>query len=125
MAQILIIEDDDALLEMLKNILEADGHQIVAFRDPAKALLHLKDPANKPPRLILTDVMMPGVDGYTLLARLQEDVRTRSIPLIVMTAKDQLRSVFEGSGNVTAFLEKPFDLAKLRQAVQKAAEARR
>jgi CheY-like chemotaxis protein len=69
------------------------------------------------PELILLDVMMPEMDGYTVQTQLLEDSNTKGIPIIILTAKGQLRDVFAMSANVKAYIEKPFDPKTLRQKI--------
>jgi CheY-like chemotaxis protein len=61
--------------------------------------------------------MLPGMDGFTLHEALHHDARTRSVPVIIVTAKDWTRPAFTPSVNVVAFLAKPFDISLLREAV--------
>ena len=72
----------------------------------------------KLPDLIILDVRMPVVDGYTVNLKLQRDSRTRAIPILVLTAKKQkLRELFELAPNVAAYVQKPFDPKALRALV--------
>jgi len=59
-------------------------------------------------------VMMPIMDGFTVSARLAEDDRTKNIPLIILTAKGEMRELFEAAANVITYVEKPFDPKDLR-----------
>ena len=70
------------------------------------------------PDLIILDIMMPEMDGYTVNARLTENESTRKIPVIILTAKGQMRDVFEMASNVAFYMEKPFDPKHLREKIQ-------
>ena len=80
----------------------------------------LLDPGLERPQLIILDIMMPEMDGFTFHNRLQEDKRTRRIPIIVTTAKGGIKEAFRQSASVAAFMEKPFLIEDLRGAVDKA-----
>jgi len=70
------------------------------------------------PDLIILDVMMPIMDGYTLNGLLQREDMTRSIPILVLTAKGQkMRDLFEMAPNVAAYVQKPFDPKMLRELI--------
>lgn len=120
MALILVIDDDEAISSMVRDVLTMDGHEVKVFADGSPALDYLKDPASPMPAAILTDIMMPGLDGEHLSGMLSADKRTARIPLIVMTAKGKMRPLFPGAA---AFIEKPFNLGALRDAVRKAVGA--
>ncbi len=120
MGRIIIIDDDPSIVGLLNDLLAADGHELTTYQSSVEALRILKDPRYKRPQLILLDVMMPEIDGFTLLSKLSEDKRTRSIPVIVMTARGQLADVFVQYPAVKAFIAKPFDLRGIRDKVKQA-----
>lgn len=120
MGRIIIIDDDPSIAGLLRDLLEAEGHELTTYQSSVEALRVLRDPRCRRPQLILLDVMMPELDGFTLLSKLGEDKRTRSIPVIVMTARGQLADVFVQYPAVKAFVEKPFDLQGLRRQVLRA-----
>ncbi len=106
-----MVDDEKDVVELLKFLLEKDGHtEITAYNGREALEIVMKDI----PELILLDVMMPEMDGYTVQTRLQDNPATKSIPIIVLTAKGQLRDVFAMSANVKAYMEKPFDPKALR-----------
>ncbi|MBV9080056.1 MAG: response regulator [Elusimicrobia bacterium] len=115
MSKILVTDDEKDVVELLKFLLEKDGHQVMTAYNGKDALVAAQK--NKPD-LILLDVMMPEMDGYTVQTRLLEDANTKTIPIIILTAKGQLRDVFAMSANVKAYIEKPFDPKTLRSKIQ-------
>ena len=115
MSKILVVDDEKDVVELLKFLLEKDGFSVVTAYNGREALEVAGD---QKPDLILLDVMMPEMDGYTVQTRLLENQTTRQIPIIVLTAKGQLRDVFAMSANVKAYIEKPFDPKTLRQKIQ-------
>lgn len=121
MARILVIDDERDVVTLIKFLLEKDGHQITEAYNGAEALARLgvepKAEGVTFPDLIIMDVMMPVLDGYATATRLREDPTTRAIPLIILTAKGQMKELFEMAPNVAAYIEKPFDPKNLRELV--------
>jgi len=122
-ASILVVDDDKDVVELLKFTLEKAGHTVAGAFSGAEALQVIGvDPpqAGIPlPDLIILDIMMPVMDGYTTAARLRENPDTRSIPLVIVTAKGKMRDIFEPASNVKAYIEKPFDPNQLRDLVSR------
>jgi DNA-binding response OmpR family regulator len=117
MANILVVDDERNVVELVAFLLEKEGHQVRTVGDGQACLDAV---AADKPDLIVLDVMLPILDGYTVCTRLAEDDVTRSIPIIMLTAKGQMRDVFTMSSNVAAYLDKPFDPSDLRARVMKA-----
>lgn len=82
---VLAIDDNDDTLQLLKRYTLATRYRLLAARDPQEAL----ELAKAAPRIILLDVMMPGVDGWELLGRLRQHPLTSHIPVLVVTVLDQ------------------------------------
>lgn len=124
MARILIVEDEPAIVTLMRFVLEKAGHEVTAAYNGEEGLRALgvdpQDPAVPLPDLVVLDVMMPVMDGYTMSLRLREDPRAAKLPLLVVTAKGDTRSLFEKMPGVAAFFGKPFNPKDLREAVAKA-----
>ncbi|MBI5240556.1 MAG: response regulator [Elusimicrobia bacterium] len=121
MAHIMIVDDERDVVTLVKFLLERDGHMVTTAFDGADALAKLgvepANPAAPVPDVIVLDVMMPILDGFTVSARLGGDARTKGIPLIILTAKGEMRDLFQVSQNVASYLEKPFDPKTLRERI--------
>jgi DNA-binding response OmpR family regulator len=117
MAKILAVDDEKEMVELLKVLLEKDGHLVAAAHNGTEALAHL---AQETPDLILLDVTMPDMDGYTFVSNLQAEDATRDIPVMVLTGREGLRDTFVVFSNVADFITKPFDVKDLRSRVQAA-----
>ncbi len=122
MATIMIVEDEPEIVALLRFLLEKEGYAVSEASNGQAALgrlgLEPPDPAAPLPDLMILDVMMPVMDGFTLNTRLQANPRTRSIPIVVLTAKGQkMRDLFELAPNVAAYIQKPFDPGMLRELV--------
>ncbi|HAH05582.1 MAG TPA: two-component system response regulator [Elusimicrobia bacterium] len=121
MANILIVDDERDLVELVKVILARDGHAVREAFDGVEALSVLgvapESPEGFKPDLILVDVWMPQLDGPGLARRLAQAPKTSAIPLLVLTAKDQVTAQFSSVQSVAGFISKPFEPKDLRDAV--------
>lgn len=108
MRRILVVDDEEAIQEVVQLGLEVATDWLVELA-PSGAQAVVRCSAD-PPDAVLLDVMMPTMDGPTTFARLQENPRTRSIPVILLTAKVQPaeRRRYEDLA-VAGVLAKPFD----------------
>jgi two-component system phosphate regulon response regulator PhoB len=119
--RILAIDDEPAVGEMLRFILEQDGFQAELVEDAAQAINSIKKTR---PDLILLDWMLPGMSGVELAERLKEQSDTRSIPIIMLTAKGEEDDKVKGL-NVGAddYVTKPFSsrelLARIRTILRR------
>ncbi len=92
-ADILVVEDSIASLRMLTEILAKEGYKIRPIEQPQSAL---KAAFAKPPSLILLDVKMPKMSGFEVCRRLKQDERTRDVPVIFVSALDELQDRIQG-----------------------------
>src|SRR5688572_24948115 len=83
MASILVVDDNRANREALGALLESAGHGVVLATSAAEALAAARE---SPPHLVISDVLMPGADGYLLARELRADARTARIPVVFYTA---------------------------------------
>lgn len=81
---ILVVDDDENIRVLLSHVLAEEGLPVMLAAGGEEALRAV---AERPPRLVLLDLMMPGIDGFTVLQRMRADARTRHIAVIVVTAK--------------------------------------
>ncbi|MFI5279065.1 MAG: sigma-54-dependent transcriptional regulator [Gemmatimonadales bacterium] len=117
---ILIVEDDDAQLKMLKTVLEADGWTVSATTSGEKAISLVEKSEDLD--VILTDLLMPGMDGKAVLEAVRE--RRPEVPVIIMTAHASIDSAVElMQAGAHLYLEKPTKLPELRLAVRRARDA--
>ena len=80
---ILVVEDSDEIRELLGFVLEAEGYQVVALEDGRDVVETARE---QQPLLITLDLALPGKDGWAIVRELQEDDRTRDIPILVISA---------------------------------------
>ena len=69
------------------------------------------------PDVMILDIMMPGTDGYTVQTKMLENEATKNVPIIILTAKGQMKDLFGMASNVAAYIEKPFDPKILQEKV--------
>ena len=110
--RILIAEDDLNSLNLLRKFLESKGHQIVTAHNGQDALDKFGEAK---PDLLLLDVMMPKLDGWTVLQKIRETANT---PVIMVTAKDSTDDKVRGlSTGADDYITKPFDLREVEVRV--------
>ncbi|MFP4221159.1 MAG: EAL domain-containing protein [Phormidium sp.] len=103
---ILIVDDDPANLEVLSNLLERSGYEVLIARDGYSAIERAR---YDPPDLICLDVMMPGIDGFETCRRLKNQAETVDIPVIFMTALSDIEHQVMGLGlGAVDYIPKPF-----------------
>jgi DNA-binding NarL/FixJ family response regulator len=113
--RVLIVDDEANLLMALEACLRSAGYEVVPAKDAGEALLRL---AEGVPDLIVSDVRMPGTDGYALARHLRASPRTNLVPIVFLTAKDAVADRVEGfKSGVDAYLTKPFESAELLAVV--------
>src|SRR5690349_9392399 len=116
MPKILIVDDDKNILDLLQLMLSREGHTTVIARD-GKAGLAMAQQEH--PDLIILDVMMPEMDGFSVSGALFKDPAMRKIPILILTAKGNARGILELVPNVTICMDKPFETADLLKNVRK------
>src|SRR4051812_43476927 len=120
MATVLVVDDEADILELIRVNLELDGHDVMTALGGQQALDQVRD---RHPDCILLDVMMPGMDGWTVLGRIkaETDVDISHIPVLMVTARDaeeaRIRGGIEGA---IRYVTKPFSPSVLRDEVRDA-----
>ena len=116
MARILVIDDDAAISELIAVNLEMAGYDVSQAEDGIKGqalALQLQ------PDLIMLDLMLPRVDGFTVCQRLRRDERTAEIPVLMLTALSQTQDKVEGfNAGADDYLTKPFEVEEMLARVR-------
>ena len=113
--KILVVEDNFATRTMLEHTLELEGYDVVALPDGSLVDAQLEDTV---PSLVILDVMMPGVDGFTVLKKIRATDRTHELPVLLLTALDDADSTWQGwTGGCDYYMNKPFDTDDLLSVV--------
>ncbi|MBN8710087.1 MAG: SpoIIE family protein phosphatase [Verrucomicrobia bacterium] len=112
---LLVVDDNAENSHLLARTLERQGHRTMEVQNGLEALAVL---AEKPVDLVLLDVLMPELDGYETLNRIKADAKLRHIPVIMISALDELQSVVRCiEAGAEDYLPKPFDPTLLRARV--------
>ena len=109
--RLLVVDDEPNLLRAVAACLKAEGYEVSTARSGHEALLQL---AESVPDLIVSDIRMPGMDGYKLARQLRGSQRTALVPIVFLTAKDETSDRIEGfRAGIDAYLTKPFEPEEL------------
>jgi len=112
-ARILVIEDDEAILKLIRRSLAYEGYQVVTATDGPSGLTAARD---NPPDLVVLDLMLPGLDGMEVCRRLRSGGPT---PIIILTAKDSINDRVMGLDmGADDYMVKPFNLDELLARVR-------
>lgn len=110
------VEDDASIRDIEVYALQSTGYEAKGFEDGTSFLKELK---NQKPELVVLDVMLPGIDGITLLQKLKEDPETREIPVVMATAKGAEYDKIQGLDlGADYYLTKPFGVMEFVSCVK-------
>ena len=114
-ARVVVIDDDEAVLDSVRVLLELEGFNVETF---GQASVFLQRCEGKLPGCLVTDVRMPDMDGLELLRRLRADPKLALVPIVLMTSSREqpdLRAAYELGAN--AYVVKPVHFEDFRKAV--------
>jgi DNA-binding response OmpR family regulator len=113
--RVLVVDDDPVILKLLQVNFEMEGYEVLTAADGAQGLAAATAGA---PDVIVTDVMMPVMDGLALLAALREHDATRTTPVIILSAKAQTSDRRDGlEAGAADYVTKPFEPLELLERV--------
>ena len=122
--KILVVDDEQQLALAVKIRLQSRGYEVVTAPDGKKGLEMLEQ---EHPDLVLLDVLMPVMDGYSCLREINARIGRGKLPIIVLTARDRMKDLFELEG-IEDYVIKPFDhedlLMRIDRALKRRAEKR-
>lgn len=117
MARILAVDDEPNIVRLIQVNLERMGYQVETANNGVQALEKIR--ASRPD-LVVSDVMMPEMDGFELLSTIRRDATLEDLPVIMLTAKAQDRNVMEGyQRGADMYLTKPFNPMELISFVKR------
>jgi DNA-binding response OmpR family regulator len=120
-SKILIVDDDETMTNLLQTLVMMEGHAPTIVNDSRKAMEMVR---SVDPELILLDLMMPGLSGFELCALLQRDPKFANIPIIVVSARDDVESKKRAlRAGAKDYLTKPFDANELLQKIRELTRA--
>lgn len=120
---VLVIDDDESIVEMIRMGLEADGMKVLGAGDGAEGIEVLN---REPVDVVVLDIMMPRVDGWMALMEIRNNPATADLPVIMLTAKTQdLAKILAFKQGVQQYVTKPFNILELSARVESLAKSRR
>ena len=115
--KVLVIDDEPEMLNLVKFTLEKGGFEVSTCDNGRHAwdeILRVK------PDLLVLDVMLPGIDGYSLQLKISQDAATKDMPIIILTALEPSKTLFQKFPQVVGFMTKPFKTEDLLQTAKNA-----
>ncbi|HIG99411.1 MAG TPA: response regulator [Thermoplasmata archaeon] len=117
---ILVVDDYIDIVVSVKQVLEdPTGEFRVIAADSGEKCLQLLEQTTPLPDLILLDIMMPGMSGWDVAARIKQNDRWRNVPIVFLTAKGDEMSIGIGHLASEDYIVKPFDIIKLKESVKR------
>jgi DNA-binding response OmpR family regulator len=113
--KILVVEDEEAVRELEKFILEQHGYEVMEARDGLEGLTKAEF---RRPDLILLDLMMPDVSGGRMFDEMHEHPATKDIPIVVVTGKPDAHEVFDDQIGADNVIMKPFEADALIERIR-------
>lgn len=115
--KILLVDDEEALLEILSSRLKFAGYEVFTANSGEAAIDLLK---KNNPHMVILDIMMPGMDGFSVLGKLKENPKTRSIVVVMLTSKGDASSIRKAiSLGAADYIIKPFTPAILLEKIKR------
>lgn len=112
---ILVIEDNNAILDVITLILQSEAYRVEGLSKGAKMMQHI---ISFKPDLIILDIMLPDGDGRDLLNEIRNDEQTVAIPVLMISAKYTAKTIKYGSSQPNGFLAKPFNIDELLDQIE-------
>lgn len=112
--RIMIVDDEEDIRISVGQILEVSGYEVVKAEDGKDCLNKLE---KKIPDLVILDIMMPGMSGWDVAARIKENPKWNKIPIVFLTAKGDEMSIGVGGLASEDYIVKPFDVIDLKERV--------
>ena len=115
MKKILIVDDEPDILDMIESLLDSEGYEVLKAGGGAAALEKLAEK----PDLVLLDIMMPDMDGHSVLAAIRQRDGAADLPVIMVTARNDVVDIGGAlDQNVNGFVVKPFDVEHLLRIIK-------
>ena len=120
MARVLLIDDDQASVDYMQQVMSIDGHELSWAADGEQGLAPVKQLR---PELIICDVVMPHLGGYAVLETVRADSESSGVPVLLLSAymNEEARAIALQHG-ATEVLAKPFEVERLRGAIRRCLE---
>jgi len=113
---VLVVDDEPDVRTSVSQVVEMSGYKVVEAENGIECLEKLH---HVKPDLLLLDIMMPGMSGWDVAAKLRENPSWGKIPIVFLTAKGDDMSVGMGKATSLEYITKPFDVLELKQCIEK------
>ena len=113
--KILVIDDDADVRSLAKIRLEASDFEVILASNGEEGFQKLE---TEKPNLVIVDIMMPKMDGYTLVQEIKARSSIRDVPIIILTSRVGMKDLFEIEG-VSDYITKPYDVNDLLRTIRK------
>lgn len=124
-SDILVVEDEAGIRELIRSMFTRQ-YDVTTVADGASAWDRLLERADDPPDVVVLDVMLPGLDGFTLLQRMRDHPTLAAVPIVVVSGRSREEDVRRAlEGGATDFVTKPFEPETLHSSVRRAIERER
>ena len=117
--KIMVVDDEPDILMTVGQMLEMVGYEVIRATNGNECIEKLNDEAQANPDLIVLDIMMPEVSGWDVAAKIKENPKWNSIPIVFLTAKGDTMSIGMGAMASEDYIVKPFDVKDLIDRIQK------
>jgi CheY-like chemotaxis protein len=122
MSRVLVVDDSQSVLHFLRAVLEGERHEVATAADGKEALEKIRQLR---PDVVVTDSVMPHIDGYELVRALREDPATADIPVIMLTSADKTDPAHANrEAQPEAFVKKSADFGPLLAEIESALQRR-
>jgi len=128
MAKVMVVDDEKDVVYLVKVLMEREQFEVIEAFNGREALNRITGEfgvQKAMPDVIVLDIMMPEMDGYTFQSKLQEMDEFGRVPIIILTARGQMKDLFEVFPNTFAFVEKPFEPSHLVKIVKDAVASKK
>jgi DNA-binding response OmpR family regulator len=112
--KIMVVDDEEDIRTTVGQVLEISGYEVIKAENGSECLQKLEQGV---PDLVILDIMMPGMSGWDVAARIKENEKWNAVPIVFLTAKGDEMSMGMGGLASKDYIVKPFDVVKLKQCV--------
>jgi len=113
--KIMIVDDEEDIRISVGQIFEISGYEVTKAEDGNDCINKLEQ---ETPDIVILDIMMPGMSGWDVAARIKENPKWNNIPIVFLTAKGDEMSIGMGGLASEEYIVKPFDIIKLKERVE-------
>ncbi len=113
--KIMIVDDEEDIRTSVGQIFEISGYEVTKAQDGNECMNKLE---RETPDIVILDIMMPGMSGWDVAARIKENSKWSKIPIVFLTAKGDEMSIGMGGLASEEYIVKPFDIIKLKERVE-------